>query len=151
MNAIKLLKADHQAVEALFKSAESTQSNPEKKKIFAEIRAALEAHAYIEETIFYPTLLSEGDKKLVEITSEAIKEHVQAKSFLGELAVTDNTRFKALLTKLIEDVRHHVVEEETIMFPMVQSQFDENALEIVGSQMESENERFGLSTESAYN
>ena len=109
MNAIKLLKADHETVESLFAKVEST-GRADHTDIFLQIKAELEAHAHIEETIFYPALQEEGSDELVDLVSDALKEHQQAKTFLGELTVAaeDSDRFEGLLTKLIEDVRHHV-------------------------------------------
>ena len=151
MNAIKLLMADHKDVERMFKECESTKG-AKKRAIFIQIRAALEAHAYIEETIFYPTLQSTGDKTLVELTSDAIKEHMDMKCFLGELtAVMSNAnRFEPLLTKLIEDVGHHVKEEEGIMFPKVAKLLGPDDLEVLGEHMESEKLRFQSSPETIY-
>ena len=59
MNAIELLKTDHQAVEALFQKAEEGKPSD---ALFNEIKAELEAHAYIEETIFYPAIQEAGDE-----------------------------------------------------------------------------------------
>jgi len=151
MNALELLKTDHEEVEALFQEAEAASDGSDRSDIFVEIKANLQAHAYIEEAIFYPALQNDGDEALIEITSEALQEHTQAKLALGELSVVDDERFDGLLTKLIEDVRHHVDEEEGEMFPMVEAQFDEDALEALGSQMELEKERFQISGESIHN
>ena len=151
MNAIKLLTADHKEVERMFKDCEAA-ARAQKRAIFLDIKAALETHAYVEETIFYPTLQSEGDKKLIELVAEAIQEHIGMKCFLGELAAvsSDASRFEPLLIKLIEDVRHHVKEEEGDMFPMVEKRLSGDTLEILGSQMEAEKERFQSSTETLY-
>src|SRR5687767_5444221 len=102
MNAIELLSADHQTVEALFAKVESTD-RADHTKIFLQIKTELEAHAHIEETIFYPALQEEGSEELVELVSDALKEHQQAKTFLGELTVAaeDGDRFEGLLAKLI--------------------------------------------------
>ena len=151
MNAIELLKTDHETVEALFQQVESSDTS-EHPAIFAQINAELRAHAHIEETIFYPSLQEEGSDELIEITSEAIQEHQQTKTFLGELSVasSDAEKFEPLLTKLIQDVRHHVEEEEGEMFPMVEDEFDEATIEAWGEQMQQEKDRFNSSTESAY-
>ena len=151
MNAIKLLVEDHKQVELMFKEIEKAAS-AKKREIFMQIKNALETHAYIEETIFYPTLQSEGDERLVELTSEAIQEHIGMKCFLGELsaASSDRSKFEPLLVKLIEDVRHHVKEEEGVMFPKVESLFPKEALDVLGSRMESEKERFQSSSETLY-
>ena len=151
MNAIELLTTDHETVEALFQQVESTDAS-EHPAIFEQINAELQAHAHIEETIFYPSLQEEGSDELIEITSEALQEHQQMKTFLGELSVaaSDAEKFEPLLTKLIQDVRHHVEEEEGEMFPMVEDEFDKTAIDAWGEQMQQEKDRFNSSTESAY-
>ncbi len=151
MNAIKLLTTDHKEIEDLFKKSEGS-TRAIKREIFFRIKAALEGHAWIEESIFYPSLQSEGNKKLIEITAEAIQEHLSMKCFLGELAAvsTDPAKFEPLFTKLIEDVRHHVKEEEGEMFPLVQKVLSADTLDLLGIQMESEKARFDLSTETIY-
>lgn len=151
MNAIKLLMADHKRVERMFKDAESAP-RAKKRTIFFDIKNALEVHAYIEETIFYPTLQSNGDERLIVLTSKAIQEHIGMKCFLGELAATstDAMRFEPLLTKLIEDVRYHVKNEEGEMFPAVEKLFTVDALDALGSLIESEKLRFTASTETVY-
>lgn len=151
MNAIQLLKADHEKVAELFETVEATES-PEHARIFLEIKAELDAHAHVEETIFYPALQEEGSDELLELVSHALKEHKKAKAFLGELSVAaeDSDGFEGLLTKLIEDVRHHVDEEENEMFPLVESEFEEDVIDELGAQMQAEKDRFNFSTESAH-
>ena len=151
MNAIELLIADHEAVEELFQQVEGSDAT-EHPELFRQIKLSLEAHAHIEESIFYPSLQEDGDEALVELTSEALKEHSQAKVAIGELAAVaaDTEKFEPLLAKLMEDVRHHVAEEEGEMFPAVAEQFDDETLEKWGSQMETEKDRFQESAESAY-
>jgi hemerythrin superfamily protein len=151
MNALDLLIADHKKVEALFQQAETTGDGGDRTDIFVEIKANLQAHAYVEEAIFYPALQNDGDDALIELTSEALQEHTQTKIALGELSVIEGDRFDGLLTKLMEDVRHHVDEEEGEMFALVEAQFDEDTLEAWGTQMEREKERFQLSGESIHN
>ena len=151
MNALKLLIADHKEVERMFKESE-TASRAKKRELFFEIKTSLETHAWVEETIFYPTLQSSGDKKLIELTAEAIPEHIGMKCILGELAAvsTDAQKFEPLLTKLIEDVRHHVKEEEGEMFPTVQKRLSTDALDALGAQMQTEKKRFQTSAETIY-
>src|SRR5688500_1621818 len=112
MNAIELLTKDHRVVDELFEQVESSDTTAS-AELFLEIKAELEAHAHIEESICYPALQADGDEELIELTSEALQEHAQMKVFLGELDVvqSDSDKFEPLLTKLIEDVRHHVEEE----------------------------------------
>jgi iron-sulfur cluster repair protein YtfE (RIC family) len=150
-DAIKLLTADHKAVDRLFAAAEAGKTSA-KRAAFFEIKAALEAHAWIEETIFYPTLQATGDKKLIDMVSEAIQEHIAMKCFLGELAAVsaDSAKFEPLLAKLIDDVRHHVVEEEGEIFPYVEKKISADTLNALGATMQSEKSRFQSSAETIY-
>ena len=151
MNAIELLKADHKVVEGLFKEVEGSDAG-EHPRLFKQIKAELDVHAHIEEAIFYPSIQEDGDEALVELTSDALKEHAQMKVFVGELAavISDTGKFEPLLVKLIEDVRHHVEDEESDMFPAVEDQFDAETIGTWGDQMQAEKDRFQESSESAY-
>ena len=55
MNVINKLMADHKEVERMFKESEAA-ARGKKRDVFFRIKAELEAHAWIEESIFYPTL-----------------------------------------------------------------------------------------------
>ena len=141
MNAIELLKADHKKVNALFGKVKATEE-AEHKKLFEQIREELEIHTHIEETIFYPALKEEPE--LEDIVLEGIEEHHQAKIFLRELAaLTDESeKFEPKLKVLMEDITHHVQEEEGEMFPKVEEIFDETALTELGAEMEKEKQKF---------
>ncbi len=99
-------------------------------------------HTHIEETIFYPKLKEE--EELEDIVLEGIEEHHQAKMFLRELArlTDDSDKFEPKLKVLMEDITHHVQEEEGEMFPKVEKIFDSATLEDLGKQMEEEKKNF---------
>ena len=146
MNAIELLKEDHDRVDKLFQSVKATPDG-DHKDLFEQIKAELDVHTHIEETIFYPKLKEDGDDELKDIVLEGIEEHRQAKMFLKELAALtdDSEKFDPKLKVLMEDISHHVMEEEGQMFPMVKEQFDESTLQELGKQMEKEKASFGKS------
>ena len=137
MNVIELLKTDHDKVDKLF---QKVKANPDSDNtgLFEQIRAELEVHTEVEETIFYPYLIENGDEELKKITEEGIEEHRQAKMFLNELSgLTENSeKFDPKMKVLMEDIQHHVQEEEGQMFRMVEEQFDEATLEELGSEIE---------------
>ena len=141
MNAIELLKADHDKVNHLFGKVKATEEG-EHKELFEQIKQELEVHTHIEETIFYPKLKEE--KELEDITLEGIEEHHQAKIFLRELSSLseDSEKFEPKLKVLMEDITHHVQEEEGKMFPKVEEIFDEATLQELGKQMEEEKKSF---------
>ena len=142
MNAIDLLKNDHDYVDTLFGRIEDTPPSRH-PAIFKRIKNELDTHAHIEEKIFYPALLKDGDKELQDKTREGLQEHSQIKKFLrGIAATTSKDTREAKLNVLIEDTRHHVKEEEKEMFPMVEDQFTSDQLETLGERMEAEKIKF---------
>jgi len=143
-NAIELLKADHDKVQEMFDKVKASP-NRDHRELFKKIKLELDTHAHIEETIFYPHLLKKGDKELKKIVREGVQEHAQVKMFLYSLARMTNGKsenFKAKLQVLIEDVEHHVKEEENDMFPKVKDQIPNEKLESLGAMMEAEKATF---------
>lgn len=141
MNAIELLKEDHNKVSRLFQKVKATEES-EHKELFEKIKEELDVHTHIEETIFYPKIKEE--QELEDIVLEGIEEHHQAKIFLRELAnlTDDSEKFEPKLKVLMEDITHHVQEEEGEMFPMVEELFDETTLQELGEEMEHEKQNY---------
>ena len=139
MDAITLLKNDHKTVEKLFKAFE--KAGPRAKKAKAEtvqsIIRELSVHAAIEEQIFYPAIRAEVPDTESEVL-ESLEEHHIVKWVLSELEDMDPDaeRFDAKVTVLIENVRHHVEEEETELFPEVRAALGRKRLGEIGDSME---------------
>jgi hemerythrin superfamily protein len=78
----------------------------------------LTTHAFIEETIFYPAA-REAVPETQEHVLESVEEHHVVAWLLSELRRLDpgEETFNAKVTVLIENVRHHVEEEEKDWFP----------------------------------
>ncbi len=119
MDAIALLKADHEAVSQLFAEYEKTRSAPSKKALVAEICTQLSVHAQIEEEIFYPAVKAALKDKL--LVPEATVEHGSVKDLIAQLegAQPDGEMYDAKVKVLSEYVKHHVKEEQSEMFPKV--------------------------------
>lgn len=68
---------------------------------------------------------------------ESIEEHHVVVWMLSELAGMDpaNDRYKAKVTVLIENVRHHVKEAEQDWFPQVRKGMGRKALQELGEQL----------------
>ncbi|MEO8650070.1 MAG: hemerythrin domain-containing protein [Acidobacteriota bacterium] len=150
MSVLELLKKDHDKVDKLFQKVKGTPDE-DHKELFEQIKAELDLHAHVEEVIFYPKLKEEGDEELKKITLEGIEEHRQAKMFLRELAALsdDSEKFEPKLKVLMEDIEHHVQEEEGQMFPMVEEQLDKETLEALGKEIEKEKQSAGKSAASS--
>lgn len=120
-DAIALLKADHKAVEKLFKEfdkiKQDEEAQDEKSELVAQICQELTVHTQIEEEIFYPMLraaIDDGD-----LMDEALVEHASAKDLIEQLQSMQpgDDCYEARVTVLGEYVMHHVEEEEKEMFP----------------------------------
>jgi hemerythrin superfamily protein len=139
MDAITLLKNDHKDVEALFKRFEKAgdRAYTEKREIVDRIIEALSKHAAIEEQLFYPVSRATVDDT-EDVVLESMEEHHVVKWLLSELEDMDprHERFDAKTTVLIENVRHHVEEEEEEFFPKVRDELGRNALNELGDAME---------------
>jgi hemerythrin superfamily protein len=137
MNALELLKQDHQKVKKLLTSAKEVQDKNEQKKLFREIKAELDTHARIEESIFYPAVQEHEDLK--DMVLESLEEHRQVKTLLRELSrvTAGSDKFKAKLKVLADNVEHHAEEEEEgKMFPKVRKVFNSSELDELGQELE---------------
>ncbi|MFK8907165.1 hemerythrin domain-containing protein [Streptomyces sp. YS-3] len=139
MDAIVLLREDHKNVEKLFKQFEKTgdDDHAERRKLADKIIEELTTHAFIEEEIFYPAA-RESAPDTTDHILESVEEHHAVVWMLSELKDMDpaDERFKAKMTVLIENVRHHVEEEEDDWFPDVRKAMGRNRLTELGEQMQ---------------
>jgi hemerythrin superfamily protein len=135
MDAITLLKNDHQTVEQLFKRFEKAgdRAHVQKREIVDRIIEELSIHAAIEEQAFYPVARA-AVPDTEDMALESLEEHNIVKWLLSELEDMDpsHERFDAKVTVLIENVRHHVEEEENEFFPKVRKELGRNELAELG-------------------
>ncbi|MEU1886826.1 hemerythrin domain-containing protein [Micromonospora rifamycinica] len=137
-DAIVLLKEDHQEMRRLFREFEKAQEGPvaRRRKLVDEIVAALTTHTYLENEVMYP----EVRKLLPDLEDdilESYEEHHVADVLCAELAAMDaaDDHFVAKTTVLIENVEHHVEEEEQEWFPKVREALGRKQLQEIGERM----------------
>ena len=137
MDAITLLKQDHKTVEKLFKQFEKTTAPAEQRKLAERIIKELSVHAAIEEMVFYPAV-RERVPAVEDTVLESLEEHHIVKWVLSELddMKPDHERFKAKMIVMIENVRHHVEEEESELFPEVRKVIKRKELTDLAEAME---------------
>jgi hemerythrin-like domain-containing protein len=140
MDAIQLLKNDHQAVKELLTELADTTSRAVKRRttLLREIHLNLHAHTTIEEEIFYPAYKEAGDKEQAKMYFEALEEHRAAEDLvLPDLLQTDpsSEQFSGRAKVLKELIEHHVKEEEQDMFKQAKSLLDKATLQELGEQM----------------
>lgn len=138
MDAIVLLKDDHKTVEKLFREFEKAgdRAVKTKRRLVDQMIKELTVHAYIEEQVFYPAARA-AVPATTDHVLESIEEHHVVVWMLSELAGMDpaNERFTAKATVLIENVRHHVEEEEQDWFPQVRKAMGRKVLQQLGEKM----------------
>ncbi|MGW4833730.1 hemerythrin domain-containing protein [Amycolatopsis japonica] len=120
---VTVITEDHRAFERIFKELESGKGVDRHRKDLADhLIAELVRHSIAEEQHMYPAArkhLPDGD----EVADHEIEEHAEAERVMNDLIglePTDN-RFDELVGKLIEDVRHHIEEEESDLLPKLQA------------------------------
>ena len=133
-----MLKDDHKKVEQLFKRYEKAgdRAYAEKRDVVERIIEALSTHAAVEEQVFYPVVRAVVDNA-EDVALESLEEHHIVKWVLSELdgMSPEAERFDAKVTVLIENVRHHVEEEESDLFPKVRNEMGRSALSELGEVM----------------
>ncbi len=138
-DAIVMLKDDHKVVEKLFKQFERAGDTAyaKKRQIVDQVVKELTTHAYIEESLFYPTA-RKAAPETGEHVLESVEEHHVVAWMLSELMNTDprDERFDAKMMVLMENVRHHVEEEEQEWFPEVRKAMSRADLKELGAKME---------------
>src|SRR5581483_3621545 len=136
MNPYDLLKNDHDKVSDLFKRIESA-SGKAKLAGFRKLKAELDVHTMIEETIFYPALKNAAESR--DLTLEAYEEHRVIKDLLAELAAAEpGDQWDAKFTVLKENVEHHVDEEEGDLFKKAKDVLSTEQAEALGDQVADE-------------
>lgn len=115
------MRADHKLVSTLFAQYESSRSKEKKKALVIQICQELNIHAQIEEEIFYPKVKTALQD--TELVPEAKVEHETLKHLIAQLEEGEpgEEEFDAKVKVLSEYVKHHVREEQTEIFPKVQS------------------------------
>jgi hemerythrin superfamily protein len=151
-SATQMIRQDHKKVEGIFKKFEQTKAAQAKRRLAENAMAELEVHAALEEEIFYPAVKREVDDG--SMIQEALEEHQTVKQLISELRGMEEAddEFESQFSQLVENVQHHVEEEENEMLPKVEeSELDLNSLGEQMSQRKQELQNGGRATKKAAN
>ncbi|GAA1971338.1 hemerythrin domain-containing protein [Nocardioides panacihumi] len=143
-DAIVMLKDDHKQIRRAFRDFEDAgdAAHQTKGELVAKIIELLTVHTYIENEVMYPRV-RELVPELEDDVLESYEEHHVADVLVMELTGMDpeDERFTAKTTVLIENVRHHIEEEENEWFPQVREALGRKVLQDLGAQMAQARER----------
>ena len=138
-DAIVLLKNDHKEVRRVFTDFEKAGPNAAatKGRLVSKMIELLTVHTYLENEVMYPRVRSLLPD-LEDDVLESYEEHHVADVLVMELSTMKATdeRFTAETTVLIENVRHHMQEEEDDWFPKVREGLSRKVLQEIGAEME---------------
>lgn len=137
-DAIVILKDDHKQIRKVFKDFQAAGANAEVRKgqLVDRMIELLTQHTYIENEVMYPRV-RELLPELEDDVLESYEEHHVADVLVTELAAMkpSDERFDAKTTVLIENVTHHMDEEEQDWFPKVREGLGRKALQDIGEAM----------------
>jgi iron-sulfur cluster repair protein YtfE (RIC family) len=145
-NAIELLRADHEEVSALFQEAAAATDS--KKKIVDKLCSSLTVHATIEEEIFYPACEKQVPGA-ADLLAEAKNEHAGMKQRIARIqgGTMDKAALEEEVSKLEQDVTHHVQEEQDELFPKVEAAGMD--LDAVGARLDERKKQLGARSRAA--
>ena len=137
-DAIVLLKNEHREIRKSFRAFENagTRAEARKGQLVDRIIELLTIHTYLENEVMYPQvrdLLPELEDDVLE----SYEEHHVADVLVMELSAMkpSDERFDAKTTVLIENVEHHMSEEEDEWFPQVRDGLGRKQLQEIGAEM----------------
>lgn len=136
MDALTLMKEDHEKLKKLFDAALGNDDVGARGNLLHHIRAELMSHEKMEEDVFYPALRDGGDKAR-EIVLEGYEEHHLIDVILDELLEVpeEAEQWQAKLKVLKENLEHHIEEEEGEMFRRAKDALGQAKLEELGEKM----------------
>jgi hemerythrin superfamily protein len=132
INVLDLLTDQHTEVDKLLAKLEKGKGD--QAAVFQQLADKLAAHATIEEKIFYPGVMTEKTKDLL---NESVEEHLEVKRLLADMMQLDpdSDAFEAKLSVLKENLSHHAhEEEEDKLFPLVRKHMNADELAALGNQ-----------------
>ncbi len=142
-DAIVMLKADHKEIRGLFREFQKSSTTPARKeKLVERMIELLTVHTYIENEVMYPQV-RDALPDLEDDVLESYEEHHVADVLVMELAAMSSSdeRFEAKTTVLIENVTHHIEEEEQEWFPKVREGLTRSQLREIGDELAAARER----------
>jgi hemerythrin superfamily protein len=137
-DVITVLTTDHREVEQMFAQLEQLGPGaPERQQLTEQVITELVRHSVAEEAYLYPAtrrFVPGGD----QIADHELAEHAEAEKTMKELEGLDpsDSRFDTLLSKLMKEIREHVLEEEQELFPQLVAGADREELRELGRKVE---------------
>ncbi len=137
-DGITLLMEDHRTVERLY--AQFQQAGPHdsarRSELVHQIVRELSVHAIAEEEYLYPAT-AEAFPGGEDLAHHSVEEHQQIKEVLNDIDSTpaDDPSLDGKLRTLMDEVNHHVEEEEGELFPKLRAALGQERIEELGRRL----------------
>ncbi|MCT7658322.1 hemerythrin domain-containing protein [Mycobacterium deserti] len=127
---------DHREFETIFTAIENSDDRQHRRDLVDHVIAELVRHSVGEEQYLYPVarrVLDNGDEEV----DHELKEHAEAEKIMKEIEkADDDAKFDELVGKLIEDIRHHIEDEEKDLLPNLREKCSHDELLELGEKFE---------------
>jgi hemerythrin superfamily protein len=135
-DGIELLQADHREVEDLFRQYQHSKDRHTRQHIADQVCAALELHAHLEETVFYPAFAAAAGEQGETLVEDARQDHQMVRDLIAELEEVHGKKFDAKFRELMHMVQQHVQEEENALFPHAEEALAEQREDLMDEMVE---------------
>jgi hemerythrin-like domain-containing protein len=140
-DVIEVLEHDHREVEEMFRELESLrgassdEDKTRRKDLADQVTIELVRHSVAEEVLVYPKVETQVSADEAE---HAREEHAEAEETLARLEKldADDPRFDDELATLMQEIRHHIEDEEGQMFAHMRQVIDADELRTLGGRVE---------------
>ena len=140
-DVVEILEHDHREVEEMFAELESLrgasteEQQSRRKELTEQVTIELVRHSVAEEVLVYPKVEKQVSSDEAE---HAREEHAEAEETLQRLEKldADDSSFDDELATLMEEIRHHIEDEEGQMFAHMRQVIDEDELLKLGERVE---------------
>jgi hemerythrin superfamily protein len=131
---VDVLTAEHRTVESLLADTETTADREARRARLTAVLAELKRHSAMEERFLYPATRAHLDAGEA-LAAHELREHAEADEKIARLAKLDDTdpEYEPLVHALFVEVRDHVHEEETELFPRLRAACDPETLRQLGA------------------
>ena len=140
-DVIEILEHDHREVEEMFaeletlRGASTDEARSRRKALTEQVTIELVRHSVAEEVLVYPPVEA---KVSAEEAEHAREEHAEAEETQQRLEKldADDPAFDDELATLMEEIRHHIEDEEGEMFAHMRQVIDADELRKLGARVE---------------
>jgi iron-sulfur cluster repair protein YtfE (RIC family) len=139
MNAIQLLKKDHETARQMF--AQIEQAGAERRgQLWETLKPELTVHEELEATVLYGPIAQErsSDEELVDWNEHHEEEVEELEALIEEIGALDPAEAPWLekIRELRQTLEHHIEEEEGDIWPSIERAWGDGKLDQAGQQVE---------------